>query len=590
MVPKDQILSTLKATHPRVIVDAEAIARIKRTVRVDPHAGRWYAQIRSQADAILDEPPSHYEIPDGRRLLSVSRRVKERVRTLALVYLLAGGQAYLDRVWAEVAAAAAFNDWNPSHFLDTAEMTHALTIAYDWLYGQWDEAQRQTMRQAIVTLGLEPGLDAYQGRGPSPWWPTSENNWNQVCNGGLGIGALAVADERPSLAADILYAAIQSLPRAMGHYVPDGAGTEGVTYWDYGSRYNILFLSALESALGSDFGLLQIEGFDLSGSYQLYMCGAERMAFDFGDCALRRMSTPQHFWLGRKYDLPQYSWFRHRELASAERHGNVLDLLWFDDRGRDYDATLLPLDKHYRQAECASMRSAWGDPDALVVGFQAGQNRDGAHRHLDLGSFILDALGERWAIDSGVERETYQRHRNQRQRWEFYRVRAEGHNTLVINPDQGPDQDLDAFAEIAFESTPALVTASADLSQAYVGRARRVQRTLSMVDRAYVRLADEVAADEPVEVWWFLHTTAQVDLSEDGRMAALRQNGKRLTVQIDAPAGASFEVMEACPLLSSPNPEIQADNAGRRKLAIHLEGVTDLYLEVRMTPDWSIAR
>jgi hypothetical protein len=31
-------------------------------------------------------------------------------------------------------AAAAFSDWNPSHFLDVAEMTAALAIGYDWLY------------------------------------------------------------------------------------------------------------------------------------------------------------------------------------------------------------------------------------------------------------------------------------------------------------------------------------------------------------------------------------------------------------------------------------------------------------------------
>ena len=28
--------------------------------------------------------------------------------------------------------AARFEDWNPSHFLDVAEMTFALAIGYDW--------------------------------------------------------------------------------------------------------------------------------------------------------------------------------------------------------------------------------------------------------------------------------------------------------------------------------------------------------------------------------------------------------------------------------------------------------------------------
>ena len=124
------------------------------------------------------------------------------------------------------------------------------------------------------------------------------------------------------------------------------------------------------------------------------MSGADRVSFDFGDCGLRRMSTAQHFWMGRRYTLPQYSWFRYSELAHPDRYGGVLDLLWFDDSGRDYDPSEQALDRHYRKAECMSMRSAWNDAGALVIGVQAGQNRDGAHRHLDLGSFILEALGE----------------------------------------------------------------------------------------------------------------------------------------------------------------------------------------------------
>jgi len=83
-----------------------------------------------------------------------------------------------------------------------------------------------------------------------------ENNWTQVCNGGIGMGALAIADEEPALCAAILHEALKSIPRPMEYYAPDGAGTEGVTYWDYGSRYNVLFIAALPSALGTDSGWL----------------------------------------------------------------------------------------------------------------------------------------------------------------------------------------------------------------------------------------------------------------------------------------------------------------------------------------------
>ncbi|MGA1196997.1 MAG: hypothetical protein ACO36I_10930, partial [Candidatus Latescibacterota bacterium] len=153
----NEILKTLKKDHPRLIIDSQTIPRIKTIIAQDSIAADIYRRVKRQADQYLTQKPSIYEIPDGRRLLSVSRRVKERVRTLALIYLLDGGQQYVDRVWAEIEAAAAFKDWNPPHFLDTAEMTYAFATAYDWLYDQWTDEQRRIMQEAIVEKGLKPG-------------------------------------------------------------------------------------------------------------------------------------------------------------------------------------------------------------------------------------------------------------------------------------------------------------------------------------------------------------------------------------------------------------------------------------------------
>lgn len=583
--PAEKILRTLNHTHPRLIIDRGTPGRIKQIIHDDPHAARWYASIRSGAQAILHQTPSKYELPNGRRLRTISARVKDRVRTLAWVYLMEKDRRYADRAWAELQAAAAFHDWNPRHFLDTAEMTHAFAIGYDWLFDAWSDQQRRLLEEAIVNHGLKPALMYYRGEGSGWGWYKSRNNWNQVCNGGIGMGALAIADRHPQLASRVLHEALSSLPLAMQHYAPDGAGTEGVGYWDYGCRYNVLLLASLETALGTDFGLSQIDGFGLSGDYQLFMAGATRMSLNFSDCKLRRMSTPQHFWMGRRFDRPQYSWYRYSELEDPNREAGVLDLLWIDSSAHDFDITSLPLDKHFRRAECASMRSAWNDPNALVVGLQAGQNSRSNHRHLDLGSFILEASGQRWAVDLGSERQTYRRHQHDFERWQFYRIRAEGHNTLVINPDSGPDQDLTAFAKIThFETKPEQTVAMVDLSEAYTGRARRVQRTLSMIRRSQFVVTDRVEADSPADVWWFMHTEADVVLDADETSATLYQRGKRLAMEIVAPASARFTVVKAEPMATSPKPDIQASNDNYHELAIHLTDVNNLELTVKMTP------
>ena len=572
----DDPLKTLKRSRPRIVIDAAGLERVRALVRSEPLPKAWYEAVRADAAELLKKPPSQYEIPDGKRLLATSRRVKERVQTLGLVYRLEGDRACRDRVWAEVEAAARFKDWNPSHFLDTAEMTYAFAVAYDWLYADWTEAQRRTMREAIVRLGLTPGMKVY---GSAKGWHTNENNWNQVCNGGLTAGALAIAEEEPALARQVLENALRSVPLAMKHYAPDGGGTEGATYWGYGSRFNILMIASLEAALGTDFGLSATPGFADSGLYQMYMGGAGRVAFNFADCGLNRLSTPMHFWMARRFRRPEFSWYRYSALAESAGDAGVLDLLWYDPSGRDYDPARLPLDRHFRGAESAAMRGSWKDPNAVLLAIQAGDNNKlSGHRHLDLGSFILDAMGERWVMDSGVDHETYQTHRNRVPRPDFYRIRAEGHNTLVINPDRGPDQKIDAVAKmVRFGDGTAVV----DLSDAYAGKARRVTRTFDMKDRKAVVVTDRVEAEAPVEMWWFAHTEAEVKLDASRRRATLSRHGKRFEVQLLAPAGAVFEVREAVPLPTSPNPEVQEKNTGRRKLAVRLTGVRETELAVR---------
>ncbi|MCF7675715.1 MAG: hypothetical protein K9N23_17430 [Akkermansiaceae bacterium] len=107
---------------------------------------------------------------------------------------------------------------------------------------------------------------------------------------------------------------------------PDGAGKEGVTYWNFASRYNILLLASLQSALGTDFGLTTVDGLQQSGDYQIAMCGAGRMSVDFSDCTLVPLSEPQHFWMGKRYSIPRYSWFRYNALRDGQQ-GGLLDLL-----------------------------------------------------------------------------------------------------------------------------------------------------------------------------------------------------------------------------------------------------------------------
>lgn len=578
---REAILTTLRPEHPRLLATAKDFATLRERVAQSPELGRWLREIRNNADEIRRRPPSEYVIPDGKRLLATSRQVKQRVQTLGLVYRLTGEKVYAERLWQELDAAAHFKDWNPRHFLDTAEMTGAFAVAYDWLYADWTPEQRKALRTAIIEKGLNQGLPIYRGK---KGWSRANHNWNQVCNGGLGLGALALGDEEPALAAEILHSAVESIPLAMREFAPDGAWGEGPGYWAYATEYNVLFLAALRTALGTDFELAKIPGFDLAAQFPACFTGPSGQTFNYADAGTKWSGTPQMFWLASTFRLPGPAAFQMRY---AKEHPRALDLLWGADWAlHPANPATEPLARYFRKAEVITLRSAWDDPKATFVGFKAGDNRVN-HGHLDLGTFVLDALGQRWAVDLGADDYNLPGYFGDK-RWDYYRLRAEGHNTLLINPGKGPDQNPEAATKITgFEPGGAAPFAVADLSAAYPPAGTNVRRGVALLGTS-VLIQDEVKLDEPSDLWWFMHTGAKITCK--GTVATLSQHGVHLTVSLQSPAGARFEVMPAEPLSSSPHPEKQGEKGeghhggAGSKLAIHLPETRETSIAVRFAP------
>jgi hypothetical protein len=500
------------------------------------------------------------------------------VLLLGLVYRLTGETQYADRLWQELDTVTRFKDWNTSHFLDTAEMTFAVAIGYDWLYETWTPEQREQLRGAIVRLGLEQGLPIYRQQ---LWWSKAIHNWNQVCNGGMAVGALAIAEDEPALARETLYRALCSLPKAMHEFSPDGGWGEGPGYWRYATEYNVYLLAALRTALGNDFGFSAMPGFSETGDFPLYFTGPTGQTFNYADAHSGWRGAPQLFWLASTFKRP--AWAAGQRVWSQERQ-SALDLLWgakwLSDPPSSPD---FPLDRHFEGVSVVFLRSAWNDPEATFVGFKGGNNRVN-HGQLDLGTFVLESQAERWFTDLGPDNYNLPGYFGSG-RWKFYRNRAEGHNTLVINPSADPDQSLDATSEIAtFRSERDRALAIADLTAAYARSASHVQRGIALLERRDCLVQDEITAEKPAEVWWFAHTGAAVELDSTKRVATLSQNGKTLYASLLSPADASFQWIDAAPLPASPRVPGQADEARGahpvRKLAIHLTDQTDCRITV----------
>jgi hypothetical protein len=244
----EDVLATLRKGHPRLMVLDDDLTRVKAEIASNPVAAEYMAALTRGAERILTEGSVKHDLSNARKeMLHQSRTALRRITHCAGMYWLTGDARYADRARAELRVVCAFPDWNPPHFRDTAEMTMAVAIGYDWLYDVLPADERDAIRTAIIDKGLKPGLDAFDKK---VWWTTVSHNWAQVCQGGLTIGALAIADEESELARDVIGLARGAYHKPMAAFAPDGGCDEGPGYWNYATKYTVYYLAALDTALG----------------------------------------------------------------------------------------------------------------------------------------------------------------------------------------------------------------------------------------------------------------------------------------------------------------------------------------------------
>jgi hypothetical protein len=588
----DDPLRQLRSTHPRLILLDSDLDRIKNLVRDSPLARQVFNNLEKESEALLNAPPADYKLP-GPRLIAQVHHVVDRVTTLALMYRLTGRNSYLRRAVVELRAVAGFKDWNPARFVDTAELTFACALGYDWLYNALSPVERAWLRDAILLKGIDLALPIYSR---DNGYPKEHFNWNMVCNASFGIAAMAVAPAADELTvgtssdsaaaaapsdagkeltekcATLLRASLESIPHGLTTYGIEGSWPEGPDYWNYVTKYACLFFSSLETALGNDYGLSAFHGVDRSGRFRIYMTGPGFRSFNFGDSTEDAGSAPQMFWLAKRFSTPAYAWDEQKEVEKNP-HSDAFDLAWFDKDAQRPQPPAFPLDAVFRGVNVASFRSSWEDPNALFVAVKGGDNKY-PHSHFDLGSFVLSAGGVRWAADLGPDDYDLPGYFGAR-RGTFYRVSTEAHNTLVVDDE---NQDARAEARITHqEFTPDLSWVQIDLSRAYPGKVRQWTRRLGLAQRQAVLVTDSLRSDVPVEVIWGLMTDA--DVMASGQTATLHKNGWNLTAEIRAPRHAVFDV---APVHTTPP---QAANPNYKRLIARLgDKVTELDLTIVLTP------
>ena len=573
--------------HPRVVLTPEKLAQIKADYAAgNTYIKAWGDTVISDADRYLLQSMPEHVLGDGVRLLPVSQTVSERVEALAMAYHLTGNTEYADCAYNNLAAAAAFADWNPSHYLDPTMMAYGFAVGYDWLYDYWTEEQKKVLSDAMYKHCLKITDEIYYGQSEySNFWAKVEHNWNPHCNGYNAIAAIALFDVYPELAADTVSKAVRGFEYVLNSFYPDGAWMEGTGYWNGTISPIAETLSTLQNTFGTDFNLSKAPALGKTVYFPMHAQGPQGTN-NYHDSGAVYMNVPATFWCANQYQLPDVTKIRLYQMDKLMLPGTVYDMIWYDTSITDQSLSL-PKDMYFKGVELVSMRNAWDNDAGAFLSYHAGASNVN-HSHLDTGTFVLDMLGQRFALDIGSEDYNLDGMYGTKRFW-YYRNRPEGHNLYVINPDQQKDQGQaeNTFCEVeVLESSPRGAYSIADLTPAYQNYATQARRGYKLEDdRRTAVIRDEISLrDDNSEIYWFVHTTADIEVV-DNSTAIMTLNNQQVKVVFNTNADSQeLSVMDAVALPSSPVVTGEKSRDGIRKIALKLNASGDVYIQAKFIP------
>ena len=552
--------------HPRLLVDDARLGEIRVLATQDDFAAAALRQAIALPTTSDLGPPVHS--------LRYTEKALDLLTTCGLVWRLNRDPASLACAREHLVAICSGPAWSRDNFLAIGELAYALALGYDWLRDGLSATDCELVRRYLVDAILQQAITAYD---EGDWWVDAAINWNHECNGGMIMAALAVADSDPDIARAVIPRALRWLDHALEGYEPDGAWDEGAGYWGRASVYAGYAMAALDSALGTDFGLSERRGYSETARFFLAAIGPTGLLAGYADCEDRRkrVHLPILLWMAKRYNLPEYA---RCEIDYARSNGIFAAHLWW--YRPITSAPVLALDQHFRApGSFVSLRSSWNDPRAIFVWTKGGNNQVN-HGHLDQGTFELDALGQRWARDLGVDDYSLPGYFDRQpggRRWTYYRMNSLSHSVPLID---GANQQPCAIVRITgFLADAVSPRAIVELSEAYKPAAGLARRGIMLLERRAVVIQDEFTLAKASRFTWAMTTDAALTLT--GTTATLSLGGELLVATIIEPAGAVF-TEESAERLPPERP-----NTGVRRLLIDLPKVQGrLRVVVLLAPRW----
>jgi hypothetical protein len=510
------------AHHPRLLFSSSDREALQQKAKDNPEL--W--------NAVLESARQLGSIPTPDLITSGAKYYRIRsVEAAALAWFVTGDAKYVPDATKWMVAHCQQPVWgtgfNDNRDLQASWYLYYLSIAYDTLYSQLNDADRQTIRDGLAAHAkvLYAALDPSSFRDGKIAYDQN-HTYNPVV--ALTAAALVLYGNVPE-AADWLNRAHAVMARSRYVLNDDGYYYEGFGYWQYALHWHERYADMISRATGER--LQDLPALRDNWMFGLYLSLPEPTGgFDVGDGNTWKGGTRS------KIDVSntEFLWGQAQSEQSGEsklvadlygqRHLDVDDpasaFLWYTSSVKPAGLDSIKPYHYFPDVDVVSWRSSW-KPDATCYLFRCGpplghsatakldQLKDWqmntGHVHADIGSFYMYAKGAFLAATTGYTAEKWTRDQNTI----LIDGKGQASDGEYHNANGVPYKDLDDCRIDAqfLDADYGYVSGEYGSAYAHLVPGVKLRRSLLMTER-YLLVIDDMASDQEHTLTWLCHADA----------------------------------------------------------------------------------
>jgi hypothetical protein len=518
--------------HPRLFIHHGNRAQYQQRTN-DPQISAIWKEIQGRGSGDAEGILKSIKEQRANRFWGLGWYLPSSVGNAAILYSLTGDKARGEVCKRALLELITWETWSDAEYhtkyklkvgLRMGRIAMAMGMAYDAAYDLMTEEERVKARDGILRLGIQPVFDEYVVGNRRDFL----TNWMAINVGGAGICALAIAGDDPAnrdAMQKYLEGFVDRYKALIDKTVcPDGGYEEGVGYLSYGFEILPFFVVAAKEAAGVDF--FAETGLGKVWTFPAYMTGLTKEGYaNFGDCDYGCKVANHIYSMCASYTKNGHAqWFFHNG-RNFVPSGGIVNFLVYDPQLKPTPPDDLPPSRVFRKFGFAALRTGW-KADDIFLAFYSGPPL--CHGHVAKNTFVLEAFGERLAIDLGTPGGYENPH------YESYYRRSGAHNVILADDNTLSQAYGDTGRITEFVGSKYYDAVTGEMATAMLKQHRR---EIVFVKPHYFLMLDNVETSQKERrLNWLFHQPEKAAVALNGNKIAMRQGKVSLSLTFLEPA------------------------------------------------------